>query len=266
MRTYSLIVALIFVSRSYSFTVAHIKSTKTINFKSKVFCPRIQTMTNGNSISNIITTTTQFKLTKSSSRLNNTMKFILSFITILLFNTKKVFAASIETIKGWDLYGRVPNDDWLFNTWRLTDPSFYKRSLAETLKEELPVVLSNFRRRKRIDEIVGMFSGLAVFAVVMTVISFIYKYGMDNYVRKYVRGGSMFGNTISAISKKGPKKGVQIAGMEKGWLDMEQFVEPTPASDSADSDKNKAKKDNKKSSEEEEEEEETEDDDLLKDE
>lgn len=34
----------------------------------------------------------------------------------------------------WDLYGRVPYDDWLFTTWRLTDPNLLKRSFVECVR------------------------------------------------------------------------------------------------------------------------------------
>lgn len=41
--------------------------------------------------------------------------------------------ASKGTIKGWDLFGRVPNDDWLFSTGRLVNPNLLKRSFPEAV-------------------------------------------------------------------------------------------------------------------------------------
>ena len=35
--------------------------------------------------------------------------------------------------KGWDLFGRVPYDDYLFTSWRLTNPNLLKRSFVETV-------------------------------------------------------------------------------------------------------------------------------------
>ncbi len=34
----------------------------------------------------------------------------------------------------WDLYGRVPFDDWMFSTWTLTDPNLLKRSFVECVR------------------------------------------------------------------------------------------------------------------------------------
>jgi hypothetical protein len=56
--------------------------------------------------------------------------FAVAFVA-LIFSSSKAACAAIE---GWDLYGRVPNDDWLFSNWRLTDPCLLKRSLTETVK------------------------------------------------------------------------------------------------------------------------------------
>jgi hypothetical protein len=39
--------------------------------------------------------------------------------------------SSKEKIYRWDLYGRVPHDDWLFSTRRLASPDLLKRSFPE---------------------------------------------------------------------------------------------------------------------------------------
>jgi hypothetical protein len=36
-------------------------------------------------------------------------------------------------VTGWDLYGRMPYDDWLFTNWRLTNPNLLKRTIIETV-------------------------------------------------------------------------------------------------------------------------------------
>ena len=36
--------------------------------------------------------------------------------------------------RGWDLFGRVPYDESLFTTFRLTDPNILKRSFAEAVR------------------------------------------------------------------------------------------------------------------------------------
>ena len=80
-----------------------------------------------NSIMSIITKLFNIKLFKH-------LTILLS--TILLF-TKQAFAATAAAYKsstasnGWDIYGRVPYDDWLFTNWRLTDPNLLRRSYVE---------------------------------------------------------------------------------------------------------------------------------------
>ena len=68
--------------------------------------------------------------------------------TILLF-TKQAFAAataaaykSSTASNGWDIYGRVPYDDWLFTTWRLTDPNLLRRSYVECVSRVYTVYCS----------------------------------------------------------------------------------------------------------------------------
>lgn len=43
--------------------------------------------------------------------------------------------AKFSQLSGWDLYGRVPYDNWLFSSWRLTDPDLLKQSFAEAVSE-----------------------------------------------------------------------------------------------------------------------------------
>jgi hypothetical protein len=64
-----------------------------------------------------------------------TIKFILPVIVISLFVfvTKSYASSSTLAKEGYDLYGRVPYDDWLYSNWRLTDPNLLKRSYAETV-------------------------------------------------------------------------------------------------------------------------------------
>ena len=68
-----------------------------------------------------------------SSKLKKMHLWMYLQISALLFMFSESASAAVGSVKGWDLYGRVPNDDWLFSTWRLTDPNFFKRSLAETV-------------------------------------------------------------------------------------------------------------------------------------
>ena len=132
-------------------------------------------------------------------------------------------AVADGAIKGWDLYGRVPNDDWLFSTRSLTDPNLLKRSFVETIVQELPDVLGNFKRRKRINELMSTVSGLGYFALTMALVGLLYKSAMAaNLRRSQAEEASGRGFSASAISKKAARKGKKIDGMEDGWVDMEE--------------------------------------------
>ncbi len=63
------------------------------------------------------------------SPLTKTVSSIL--LSFFLFS-KAAFAKS--KIFGWDLYGRVPYDDFLFSNKNLLDPDLFKRSMVEAVK------------------------------------------------------------------------------------------------------------------------------------
>ena len=52
-----------------------------------------------------------------------------------VFKAGAVTAAAAAGVNGWDLYGRMPHDDWLFSNWILTDPDLLKRSFVETVRD-----------------------------------------------------------------------------------------------------------------------------------
>ena len=136
---------------------------------------------------------------------------------------KKVIASGGNNIRGWDLYGRVPNDEWLFSNYALTDPNLLKRSFVETVVQELPQVLDNFKRRKRINEILNIVSGLGYFSVAMLAIGLLYRTAMAANLKRSKMEESMgMGFSASAISKKSNRKGKRIEGMGDGWVDMEE--------------------------------------------
>jgi cbb3-type cytochrome oxidase subunit 3 len=74
---------------------------------------------------------------------NNKIKPIMRYFKSIFYGSvfslfmplKKAIADTTSTISGWDLYGRVPYDDFLFSSWRLTDPNILKRSFAEAVNE-----------------------------------------------------------------------------------------------------------------------------------
>ena len=76
-----------------------------------------------------------------------------SFLCILL--PRKVFAAATTAasragevlhFNGWDIYGRVPYDDFLFSSWKLTEPNLLRRTLQEAV----------INLQKRIEEYVNI--------------------------------------------------------------------------------------------------------------
>jgi len=124
---------------------------------------------------------------------------------------------------GWDLFGRVPYDDWMFSNWVLTDPNLLKRSFVEAITDEIPDVLVNMNRRRRINEVAQVISGFGLFAVGIVVVTVLYRGAMSSYRQRVEREDAVRGYRLptSAVSKKAPKKGRQIEGQDEGWIDME---------------------------------------------
>ena len=152
---------------------------------------------------------------------------VVAMITATLITLPvKAHATAIATagkVKGWDLYGRVPHDDWLFTNWRLTDPNLLKRSLAECIRSELPDVLDNFRRRKRINEIAAVCRGVGYFVLAFVFVAVMYKGAMQASLRRMEREDREkrgFAPPVSAVPKTGGRKGTDIDGTD-GWIDME---------------------------------------------
>ena len=141
--------------------------------------------------------------------------------------TASSVVSSVHKVKGWDLFGRVPHDDWLFTNWRLTDPDLLKRSIVESVQSELPDVLGNFRRRKRISELSVLGSGMGYLAVAAVLLTFLYKVGMEANLKRISREDKArgFSQPTSARYKKSQRQGTEIKNMGDGWLDMEESVD-----------------------------------------
>ena len=141
--------------------------------------------------------------------------------------TASSVVSSVNKVKGWDLFGRVPHDDWLFTNWRLTDPDLLKRSIVESVQSELPDVLGNFRRRKRISELSVLGSGMGYLAVAAVLLTFLYKVGMEANLKRISREDKArgFSQPTSARYKKSQRQGTEIKNMGDGWLDMEESVD-----------------------------------------
>jgi hypothetical protein len=58
---------------------------------------------------------------------------VLSFLMLSTFFVNNARAAFGSAIRGWDLYGRVPYDDWLFKTENLISSDLLKRSYVEAV-------------------------------------------------------------------------------------------------------------------------------------
>jgi hypothetical protein len=130
--------------------------------------------------------------------------------------------ATASKVKGWDLFGRVPHDEWMFTTWRLTDPGLLKRSIVESVVSELPDAFGNFKRQKRIHEIAAMGKGVGYFVLVGFFAAILYKGAMQASLKRMAKEDADrgFARPVSAVSKQGGRKGKDIGGMD-GWIDME---------------------------------------------
>jgi len=148
---------------------------------------------------------------------------------VVLAFSRAARAASGVAIRGFDLFGRMPYDDFLFSTSRLVDPNLLKRSFVEAVVQELPDVLGNFKKRKQLSEFSVIFSGLAYFFAGALFISVLYKSALAAGLKRGIAAGGKF--SASAISKKGPRKGKQIEGMDDGWLDMELLADDEDSPD-----------------------------------
>jgi hypothetical protein len=79
-----------------------------------------------------------------------------SLLASVLLRTRAASAASLTPpiatppVYGWDLFGRVPYDDWLFTNRKLLDPNLLRRSMVEAVVQELPDALASFQRRRNI--------------------------------------------------------------------------------------------------------------------
>ena len=145
---------------------------------------------------------------------------VVGLFVVLLLPAMRAVAATVATVKGYGLYGRVPYDDWLFATSRLIDPDLLKRSFPELIVKELPIVLRNFKKRRLANELVVIVKGAAYLVAFLALFNLVYQSSLASIERaKRSGGGRPF--SASAISKKGPRKGRQIEGMEDGWLDMD---------------------------------------------
>mmetsp|Transcript_708 Transcript_708/g.817 ORF Transcript_708/g.817 Transcript_708/m.817 type:complete len:275 (+) Transcript_708:121-945(+) len=184
---------------------------------------------------------------------------LIAFLASFLLFQKKALASTapvLGKIVGWDLFGRVPHDEWLFTNKALTSPDLLKRTFLEAVTTELPIVLGNLQRRKRVKEIARIFSGIGYGVLVVVFCAIAYKGALAGNLRRLEKNDRDLGITrkgYGAITKKGMKKGTEIDGMN-GWIDMD------------DSDKNTNNKDDKKTkpSDEDYEDDDDEDDDDVK--
>lgn len=78
-------------------------------------------------------------LLNSRSALASTLRNPRSALTSTLAAAVPVLKSA--SVKGWDLFGRVPHDDWLFTTRALTDKSLLKRSFLESVRLYLVYVM-----------------------------------------------------------------------------------------------------------------------------
>lgn len=167
---------------------------------------------------------------KSMRKHKNSIIVSLSLLVLIVAvaKPKQALAAvggSSGLMKGWDIYGRIPHDNWLYSMWTLTDPNLLKRSIVESVTYEMPYALYNLNKRKRIDEVLNVVTGMSYFLFGVGAVSLLYRGGIRSYQNKVAKEDAVRGYKLptSAISKKAPKSGKKIQGMGDGWIDMENY-------------------------------------------
>eukprot|EP01036_Dinobryon_divergens_P031627 gene31627-41060_t len=135
-------------------------------------------------------------------------------------------AGTILNPSGWDLFGRVPFDDFLFSTWQLTEPNLLRRTMQEAIAFELPISLANYRRSKMISDLLGIAKGCGLMMFGIYILGFIIQRARleiqkDREREAAIRGFFM---PISALYKgKERLAGKELDGMD-GWIDMRRDV------------------------------------------
>mmetsp|Transcript_1010 Transcript_1010/g.1675 ORF Transcript_1010/g.1675 Transcript_1010/m.1675 type:complete len:289 (-) Transcript_1010:121-987(-) len=148
--------------------------------------------------------------------------FIALASIVLSFSRRATAAAGV---KGWDLYGRVPYDDWLFTTGKLVDADLLKRSIIEVVSDEIPDVFANFSRKKNIYNFMLLTKGSISFAVVLIAAALIFTRvrGSIKSARQKSREREAdirgFFTPVSATYKGSGNKGREVKG-NPGWIDM----------------------------------------------
>lgn len=83
---------------------------------------------------------------KFNSIFLKSLKFATALFTSLfsLFSLRLSSASAVvKGVNVYDLYGRVPHDNWLFTTWRLTDPNLLKRSYVECVSNPIQIFIGD---------------------------------------------------------------------------------------------------------------------------
>jgi hypothetical protein len=89
--------------------------------------------------------------------------------------------AASSAIKGWDLYGRVPYDDWLFTNDKLLDPNLLKPSIVEAVVAEMPYAYNPWMRRKFLNGIVNASVVVLMVLSTVTALAYLARWGIQWY-------------------------------------------------------------------------------------
>ena len=79
------------------------------------------------------------KIISSNSRL---LSKIIVPIASMILGVRTAFASSASKLHGWDLYGRVPYDDWIFTNDNLLNPNLFKRSMIEAVRASTTLLIA----------------------------------------------------------------------------------------------------------------------------
>lgn len=118
----------------------------------------------------------------SASKLKSFTPKLAVLIALVTTWKSKAVQAAPKTLRGWDLYGRVPYDDWLFSNDKLLDPNLLRPSFVEAITKEVPDAFASFTRRKVINEAIKFVRGVGYVGIGSIVIATLFV-----VVRNFVR-------------------------------------------------------------------------------
>lgn len=147
------------------------------------------------------------------------VSLVLNYDTVLSLGSD-IFEKVQSPSTSIGLYGRVPYDDYLFSTWRLTDPNLLKRSLPEVITDEMPDVLTVYQKRIKLYEVGRIMAGFAFLGALFLLVGTLYsrsgRYFQSSQRMNHIAGSAV---GISAVQKGTRRKRL----FDNGIYAMDEF-------------------------------------------